>query len=304
MDSQSVKIYLFVFLGIVSNLSTTRAQDVLVRSGFLEDSIIIGDRTRIYLAAEYPSKLNILFPDSTHNFAPFEFVKRVYFPTQTTGGKSYDSVVYYLTTFEVDRFQALSLPVFQLNPSDCTTYYTPKDTIKLTELVKDLPDSLKAENLPLKVNTAYRDVPYLFNYPVLSIVAGTVLAIAALVWIVFGKKIRKQFRLKRMKRAHQKFLEAFGSQLENVRAAFSAVTTETALSQWKKYMEQLEARPYTKLTTRETMQLEKNESLGKNLTEIDGAIYGHNTRIVESLEQLKAFADERFVRKVEEVKNG
>ena len=63
-------------------------------------------------------------------------------------------------------------------------------------------------------------------------------------------------------------------------------------------------RPYTKLTTRETMQLEKNESLGKNLQAIDGAIYGHNTRIVESLEHLKAFADQRFVQKVEEVKNG
>jgi hypothetical protein len=50
--------------------------------------------------------------------------------------------------------------------------------------------------------------------------------------------------------------------------------------------------------------LEKNESLGKNLKEIDRAIYGHDTRIVESLEHLMVFADERFSKKVEEVKNG
>ncbi|MDH4296632.1 MAG: hypothetical protein OEV74_10155, partial [Cyclobacteriaceae bacterium] len=80
--------------------------------------------------------------------------------------------------------------------------------------------------------------------------------------------------------------------------------TENALSQWKKYMEQLEARPYTKLTTRETLQLEKNESLGHNLHVIDGAIYGHNTTVIESLEHLKAFADQRFSQKLEEVKHG
>ena len=100
--------------------------------------LIIGDKVRMFLAAEYPSKLNILFPDSTHNFAPFEFEKRIYFPTKTTGEKSYDSVVYYLTTFEIDRFQALSLPVFQLNPMDCTVYFSRQDTILLTELVKNL----------------------------------------------------------------------------------------------------------------------------------------------------------------------
>jgi hypothetical protein len=69
-------------------------------------------------------------------------------------------------------------------------------------------------------------------------------------------------------------------------------------------MEQLESRPYTKLTTRETVRIENNEDLGKNLHSIDGAIYGHNTRVIESLESLKQFADQRFGKKVEEVKHG
>lgn len=304
MELRSKSICLTVFLLIISGLIRTNAQDVVVRSGFLEDSLVIGDKVRMYLIAEYPSKLNILFPDSTHNFAPFEFEKRKYFTTKTTAEKSYDSVVYYLTTFEVDRYQALSLPVFQINPMDCTIYHSRQDTILLTELVKDLPDSLSAENLPLKVNTAYQQVSYLLNYPILIIIVAVLLVIATIVWFVFGKKIRRHFRLKRMQRAHQKFLEVYTGQVENIRSAFSAITAETALSQWKKYMEQLDARPYTKLTTRETIQLEKNESLGKNLQAIDSAIYGHNTRVIESLEHLKAFADQRFVKKVEEVKNG
>lgn len=304
MELRSKVIFLIVLFFGAGGLSCAHAQDVLIRSGFIEDSLRIGDKARMFLTAEYPSKLNILFPDSAHNFAPFEFESRIYFPTKTGDGKSYDSVVYYLSTFEVDRYQFLRLPVFQLNPMDCTTYFSRQDTILLTELVKDLPDTLTAQNLPLKVNTAYENVPYLLNYPVLLIIAGILVAATLVVWLAFGKKIRRHFQLKKMQRSHQKFLDAYSSQIENIRTAFSSLTTENALSQWKKYMEQLESRPYTKLTTRETMQLEKNESLGKNLQEIDGAIYGHNTRIIESLEQLKAFADQRFVQKVEEVKNG
>ena len=304
MELRRDKIYRIVFLFLLCCSSKINAQDVLVRSGFLLDSLRIGDLSGYYLAAEYPSSLNILFPDSTYNFAPFEYEKRNYFPTKTTAGKSYDSVVYYLSTFEVDRIQSLSLPVFQLNPIDCTAYISKSDTILLTELVKNLPDTVSAQNLPLKVNTAYQNVLYLFNYPILILVLTVLLVITVFVWIVFGKKIRKHFRLKRMQKAHQKFLETYTNQIENIKAAFSSITTENAISQWKKYMEQLEARPYTKLTTRETVQLENNESLGRNLHAIDGAIYGHSTSVLESLENLKKFAHQRFVQKLEEVKHG
>jgi hypothetical protein len=285
-------------------LGKANAQDVHVRGGFFKDSLRVGDQTGYYLSAEYPRNINILFPDSTFSFAPFEYESKKYFPTKTTKGRSYDSVIYYLSTFEVERIQSLSLPAFQINPMDCTAFVTVPDTILLSELVKDLPDTVTLKNLPLKVNIAYEDVPYTFNYLVAGIIAGAVLLLAAVTWIVFGKRIRKHFRLKRMLKAHQKFLETFNLQLDAVKSAFSAVTTENALSQWKKYMEQLEARPYTKLTTKETLQLEKNELLGRNLHAIDGAIYGHDTAVIESLESIRNFADRRFVQKLEELKHG
>jgi hypothetical protein len=50
--------------------------------------------------------------------------------------------------------------------------------------------------------------------------------------------------------------------------------------------------------------MENNEVLGKILHTVDGAIYGHNTAVLEPLENLKQFADQRFVQKLEEVKNG
>jgi hypothetical protein len=50
--------------------------------------------------------------------------------------------------------------------------------------------------------------------------------------------------------------------------------------------------------------LEKNDALGKNLHAVDRAIYGHNTSVMQPLENLRSFADERFMKKLEEIKNG
>lgn len=293
-----------VMILVLCCLGKTYAQDVVVKGGFFKDSLRVGDQTGFYLTAKYPSNLKILFPDSSFTFAPFEFEDKKYFPTHTTLGISYDSVIYYLSTFEVEPVQSLSLPVYQLNRADCTVYVSPRDTILLSELVKNLPDTVTLNNLPLKVNVAYEDVPYTFNYVIAGIIVGALLVIGIVSWMLFGKKIKKHYRLKRMQKAHQKFLEIFNQQVDSIKTAFSSVTTENALSQWKKYMEQLEARPYTKLTTKETLQLENNELLGRNLHTVDAAIYGHDTSVIESLENLRNFADRRFVQKLEEVKHG
>src|SRR6187455_220135 len=108
-------------LVLIGGLST-RAQEVRVHSGFLVDSLGIGDEGGYFLTARYPSELNILFPDSTYNFAPFEYARKVYYPTKTTNGQSYDSAIYYLSTFEIDKLQSLSLPVFQFTDLDTTTH--------------------------------------------------------------------------------------------------------------------------------------------------------------------------------------
>jgi hypothetical protein len=288
----------------VAGVNFAFAQDVTVRGGFFLDSLRVGDEAGFYLSAKYPSNLNLVFPDSSFNYGPFEFVSKQYFPTRTTSGQSYDSVIYYLTTFEIDPLQMLSLPVFQLNEGDSTAYQTDIDTVALIELARNIPDTVTAQTLPLRENTIHENVPKHFNYPILFISLVVLLVVIVIVWVVFGKTIRKHFKVKRMLKAHQRFLEVYDQQIEAIKAAFSSAQTENALSHWKKYMEQLESRPYTKLTTRETVRIENNEALGKNLHSIDGAIYGHNTRVVESLESLKQFADQRFGKKVEEVRHG
>ncbi|MGC3944843.1 MAG: hypothetical protein QM762_10050 [Chryseolinea sp.] len=293
-----------ICLGLFIAIGSIRAQDVQVRGGFLADSLAIGDEGGYFLTARYPKELNILFPDSTYNFAPFEYVRKVYFPTKTTNNESYDSAVYYLSTFEIEKLQSLSLNVFQFNDLDTVTYASPRDTVRLIELVRNLPDTLAVQNLPLKTNTAYQLVPFLFNYPILMIVLGVLLVLALVGWLVFGKRIRKHYRIKRMQKAYEKFSGVYATQVNEIRQSFSPARAEHALVEWKRYMEQLESRPYTKLTARETMRMENNEKLGSNLHNVDGAIYGHNTSVVEPLEHLMSFARERYTKKLEEVKHG
>jgi hypothetical protein len=104
-------------------------------------------------------------------------------------------------------------------------------------------DTISMDKLPLKENVAYMNVSWLFNYPVLIIIASILLVVAAIVWFVFGKKIRKYFRAKRMIKAHQKFLETYTIRLTELKNTQSTPAIESTLSLWKKYMEQLEAKP-------------------------------------------------------------
>lgn len=281
------------------------AQDVKLKSGFLQDSIRLGDPIEYYLVARYPSDLTVLFPDSTYKFAPFEFVSKKYFPTQTRQFESYDSAVYQFQTFEVLDVQYLSLPAFVVNPSDCTRYVPQRDSVFLKSMIREpIPDSLAAQDLPLKSNTLYNRVSFLFNYPVLVIVVGALFFISIIVWIVFGKKIKKYFRLRKLEKNHARFHDSFSLLLSQLKSHYAPDRTEEAVSLWKKYLEELERKPYTKLTTRETIRLEKDENLGESLHQLDMAIYGNNRAVLSPLEHLQQVARERLTRKIEEVKYG
>jgi hypothetical protein len=297
-----IKLALLVVFTFSLNFS--QAQAVKVHGGFLSDSIKIGEQTAYYLSARYPSNLTVLFPDSAFSFTPFEYQKKNYFATKTEDTTSLDSAVYYLTSFEVDRIQYLDLPVYVVNPQDCTIYESPQDNIMITQLVARVPDSVSVEKLPLKMNTAYQKVFFQFNYWVVIIIVGILLILVIVAWIIFGKRIRKYFKTKKLLKRHSQFLQSYNASVDQIKAAFSPVQTESTLSMWKKYMEDLEARPYTKLTTRETFTINPDESLKQNLSMVDKAIYGHDTAVIDSLESLKIFADQRFSRKLEEVKHG
>lgn len=284
--------------------SFAQETEVEVHGGFLSDSLKIGDETAYFLSARYSSKLTILFPDSSHAFVPFEYQRKTYFLTETTNGVSKDSAVYYLTTFEVDRVQRLSLPVYVVHDRDCTVMQPAADSVLITQFVAQVPDTVAVQELPLKMNTAYQKVFYNFNFWLVMIIVTALLVVAILVWVIFGKKIRRYFLSRRLQKNHASFMETYNRFLAQLQSTFSGPATESAVAVWKTYMEQLEARPYTKLTTRETVTLLKEPSISEDLGRIDRAIYGRDTTVIQPLENLKDFADQQFKRKLKEVQHG
>jgi hypothetical protein len=265
----------------------------------------IGKPVDFYFSAYYPEKLNVLFPDSAFSFAPFEVQYKKYFTTKTINGISRDSVIYTLATYEVDSIQTLKLPVFVVNAMDCTEVFSGTDTVFLKHLVKSVPDSLSAEKLPLKAKTDYLGVHWQLNYILASIAGGILVIALILVWILFGKRIRKYFRLKRLARGYEAFRVKFESAVAKLDLEFSPKEAETSLVIWKSYLESLLSKPYTKYTSKEIKALENSEELGSALREIDRMIYGHNKGNVHApFADLKAYVRQQFEKKKEEVAHG
>ncbi len=281
------------------------AQDFTeVKGHFEADSISIGKAIPYYLTARYASNKQVFFPDSTFSFAPFEISKKKYFTTKTEKGISYDSVVYFLTTFEIDSIQRLTLPVFVLQEKDCVKIFSNPDSVYFSKRVSIMPDSVSVEKLPLKTNTAYQRVSWILNYPVIAIAAAVLLIVLVIAWIIFGKRIRRYFVLRRLNKDYQAFISRFTESLDKLSAGFTSRRAEDVLIIWKSYMEDLERSPYTKFTSREIVRLVNDSQLENSLRVIDRGIYGGFLSSVDSFRFLQSYSEQRFHKKESEVKNG
>lgn len=291
------------FLMVWSALTVAGQEKLQVRGQFQEDSMRVGDEIFYSLTARYPKDMQVVFPDSSFNYAPFEFGRKRIFITRTENGISFDSAVYHLTTFETDSLIRLRLPVYQVNALDCTKYLANWDTVRMQLLVKAAPEFI-GPDLPVRASIAYQEVPKPFNTPLLLIGITMTVLLAGVLWVVFGARVRQYITTKRLRRAHQSFLNAYTAQVDQIKKAFSAEKTEAALAMWKKYMEGLNRRPYTRLTTRETLLEERDEYMVNNLQKLDAAIYGTNSDVVDPLLNLRTIAEKRFDEKIREVRNG
>lgn len=281
-------------------------QEVKVNGRFESDSTEIGKPIYFSLSAKYPSKSTVLFPDSTFSFAPFEWISKTYSVTKTKGGISYDSVTYRLTTYEIDSIQTLKLPVFLVQQKDCLQVFSSIDTMRIKHLVNKsaVPDSLSAERLPLKVNTSYLPVGWQLNYIITGIILAIILVLLVATWVLFGKKIKRHFALKRLNKNYSGFLEKYDQSVDKLSTRFTPAAAEETLVLWKKYLESLMARPYTKYTSKEIREMEKNETLGKALSSIDRMIYANVYDSTAPFYNLKDHVYQQFEKKKTELMHG
>ena len=275
------------------------AQELKPQGIFQADSLKLGEEISYVLTFQYPRGFEVVFPGEEDNYAPFEYVDRTFYPTRSDSLYSFDSVVYKLTTFEIDPVQRLALPVYVIENGDSTTISARADSVYLKELIKDVPDSLD-----LKQNVAYRQIMLAFNYPYVLLGIAVFLVVVALVYIFFGKIIRKQWQLYRLRKSYKRFQESFGKEVETLRSAPDRRRTEKVLIAWKSYMEKLEGLPYMKMTTKEIVRFSSTESVTQALKAIDRNIYGNmkNGEVVQNFEQLRDFSSQRYHNKLAAIK--
>jgi hypothetical protein len=292
---------LFLLLVIVSFPSFT--QDVKITGKFLSDSVRIGEAVPFAIGVKYPSNYFILFPDSLHDFSPFEYERRTWFPTETKNGISSDSAVYWLSSFEIDSVQYLSVAVLQLRDKDSLYFRSMPDSIFFSSRAPAVADSVTIAALPLKEDTLYRKVTSLFNYPFFMAFSTGMIIVLMAVWFVFGKRIMKWWKRRKLMKAFRVFEVTFTQLVENIKSTGGIREAENALIVWKRYLEELEGIPYTRYTTKEIAAIEKHQSIREALRSIDTLIYGgYGGEQVTAYYTLKNFSEDRFIQKLEELK--
>ena len=284
------------FLFLLTLSLNSFAQRIEPDATFHKDSIAIGEEVAYSLWIRYPRERDVIFPDSLYNFSPFEINKRQYFTTRTDSTLSLDSVVYFLSTFEIDTIQYLQLPVYLIDEYDSIELLPALDSIVLKHVVEVIPDSVT-----VIVNTEYQKVPLAFNYPYFTAAIIVLLITTLIVFLVFGKKIKQTIQVYWLGRRHKKFIKTFDELIHT-----DNIDVEHTLAKWKNYLEKLEQVPYSKLTTKEIYRDTGDEHLRENLDIIDRFIYATKEKpdTKESFEFLLLFADERYHQKISQIKNG
>lgn len=277
------------------------AQEVKVKGGFLEDSLLLGQDMGYWITASYPKDLEMIFPDTLSDFSPFEFSSKKYFPTKEKEGIAFDSTIYFLQSYEIDLVQYLKLSAVILNDGDSTVLETPLDSIYFSELAPFASDTTQ-----LIKNTSYQNVSKQFNFPLLYIVLGGLLLLIIIILLIFGKRFIQYFKLRKLRKEYEKFSESLTQYIHQLKENPEFNAAENALTLWKAYQEKLENWPFTSFTTKEILKLDFTKEIEDPLKSIDRLVYGKRDtdNVYQDFQQIEDFTQHRYSKKVEEIKNG
>ncbi|WP_420318292.1 hypothetical protein [Ekhidna sp.] len=291
------------WIAIIALLCTInlRAQEVVVKGGFVEDSLLIGQDINFWISASYPPELEMIFPDSLYSFAPFEFSGKTYLPTQIKDGLAFDTTVYTIQSFEIDKVQYLKLPAVILSSGDSSVIETPLDSIYLTELAPVVSDSTK-----LKTNLDYQAVNRQFNYPLMYYIIGGLILLVIILLLIFGKRIIKWIKLRKLRTQYEQFAEVFNSYITKLKVDPEPELAEKALVLWKNYQQRLDKKPFSVMTTKEILSYDFTDELATPLKSIDRVVYGKRMQenIFQDFQQIEDFTQERYSKKVAAIKDG
>lgn len=263
---------------------------------FQQDSVQIGQPIRYVLYFQHHADSEVIFPDSTANFSPFEFISKTFYPTRTKDQLSTDSVVYIIRTFDITPLQRLQIPVYILQNKDTLQVKPLADSVYLQEMVTTKPFDLRS----LKTITQFTKVNERFNYPYLLAGISIALLCMLVIWGIFGRDIIINYKLYKLKNDHSAFVTRYNAHIERFNRSQSLQNIEKAITLWKNYLTRLEGSAINSFTTKEIAQFyDQDEDVATALRLFDKAIYGsllsdESSETIVAFYLLHHFADRRY----------
>jgi hypothetical protein len=254
------------------------AQELKVEGYFLQDSAMLGERVGYVLKASYPPNINILFPDSTYQYGSMEYLGKETFISFTQDSITLDSAVYYLSNFSLDSVKNYSLPVFEVLLYDSISHLPEEASLHLKLTIDEMPDELA-----FKETNRYQPIPKDFNYIYLIIGLSAFLIAVLVLFLVFGKKVREQWKRYKERRKHKRFLSQWNSTKAVFMANPSLEAADELLGLWKGRMESLTDKPYREWTATEIAEHLEQPELIHDFRKIELIIYAN--RPAEDVEQ-------------------
>jgi hypothetical protein len=286
------------FTGIAQAVRSARA---VPEVRFLKDTIKVGEPVQVSLSYRHPINEQVILPDSTFDFSPFEFQAKQFFPTSSDASTSLDSTVYTLLSFETEALLSLSLPAYILSNGDSIPVFSQPASVAVQALVDTLPPEVT-----LVSNTAPMSVSQQFNYP--YVIIGTLLLVGflVLVFIVFGRTLELYYYISTLRLRQKRYELAYKKQLKQWEQRKSNDVLERILLIWKAHLERLDNKTYSAFTSKEIVATLPDYPLKDTLQLIDASIYGANDLIVPAshLEHLLDVSRQIYVRRKEELRNG
>jgi hypothetical protein len=306
MRRMQSRVWLFLLLLVMALPGRGLAQTVadVPQGRFRRASTRVGEPLDYELRFEHAPDLEVIFPDSTAAFGPFEYVGKTFYPTRTRRGRSLDRTVYHLRTFQLDSVQTLALPVLLLRGADTLLLPTTPARVRLRRVAPVR--YVGGGKLPtLRQDLRLRPVAPVFNYPYW--LAGTVVLLTLLGGgvLVFRKRLRRRYRAYRLRKNHGYFLAQFARHAERFELSRSTANVERAVALWKNYLASIEDSALNSFTTREIVSYFDNDNdVRRALGTTDKVIYGNllseeATEVDKAFQRLRSFAERRYERMME-----
>src|SRR5690606_10235261 len=235
----------------------SHSQELKVEGYFLQDSAMLGERVGYVLKAAYPSRLNVLFPDSAYQYGSMEFLDKQIFTSYTQDSTTLDSAVYYLSNFSLEPIKQYRLPVFEVLRYDSISHFPQEAALHLKLTIDEMP-----EELEFKETNRYQPIDKDFNYIYLIIGLGALLVLAVVLFLVFGKRVSKSWKIYQEKRKQKRFITQWNKTKKGFIAQPTLEHADELLGLWKARMEDLTGKPFKEWTATEIAEhLEMQEVL-------------------------------------------